>query len=90
MDEIKTEYLEMMEDLHPADIIAKVRKKGSTFAELSRTNGLHSRTLHNVLYKKWPKAEKIIADFLELKPEEIWPSRYPSSTEEINTQKVSS
>ncbi|HDS6886802.1 TPA: helix-turn-helix domain-containing protein [Morganella morganii subsp. morganii] len=34
------------------------------------------RKTHNALTRRWPKGEKIIADFLNVSPAEIWPSRY--------------
>ncbi|KGQ39828.1 transcriptional regulator [Gallibacterium anatis] len=65
-------------DMHRADIIAAIRKRGKTLAQLSVEAGLHPRTLGNALERKYPKGEKIIGDFIGLKPEEIWPSRYPA------------
>ncbi|MEG0280848.1 MAG: helix-turn-helix transcriptional regulator [Morganella sp. (in: enterobacteria)] len=64
------------QDWHPADIIAAIRKKGTTLAALSRNAGLSASTLSNALARRWPKGEKIIADFLNIPPAEIWPSRY--------------
>ncbi|EON5665144.1 transcriptional regulator, partial [Escherichia coli] len=32
--------------------------------------------LKNALDKRYPKAEKIIADALGMTPQDIWPSRY--------------
>ncbi|ECE0829601.1 transcriptional regulator [Salmonella enterica subsp. enterica] len=63
-------------DWHPADIIAAVRKQGTSIAALSRNAGLAPSTLANVLYRRWPKGEKLIADVLGVAPEHIWPSRY--------------
>ncbi|WP_340617816.1 helix-turn-helix domain-containing protein [Xenorhabdus entomophaga] len=63
-------------DWHQADIIAALRKRGTTLAALSRKSGLSSSTLANVLSRPWPKGEWIIANFLEIHPSEIWPSRY--------------
>ncbi|TPG61527.1 helix-turn-helix domain-containing protein [Ewingella americana] len=63
-------------DWHPADIIAGLRKKGTTLAALSRESGLASSTLANALSRPWPKGEKLIADALKVPPKEIWPSRY--------------
>ncbi|EPJ3900940.1 helix-turn-helix domain-containing protein [Proteus mirabilis] len=63
-------------DWHPADIIAALRKRGTTLAAISRQAGLSSSTLANALSRPWPKGEKIIADFLSVAPSEIWPSRY--------------
>lgn len=64
------------QDMHPADIIAMLRKRKMSLAALSRQSGLSSSTLANALSRPWPKGEKIIADALERDPATIWPSRY--------------
>lgn len=66
----------MKKDWHPADIIAAIKKKGSSLSEISRSVGLNSSTLNNALSRCWPKGERIIAEFLGVTPAEIWPSRY--------------
>ncbi|MBD4771310.1 transcriptional regulator, partial [Xanthomonas citri pv. citri] len=48
-------------DWHPADIIAGLRKKGTSMAAESRRNDLSSSTLANALSRPWPKGEMIIA-----------------------------
>jgi Ner family transcriptional regulator len=58
-------------DWHPADIIAALRKQGTTLAAVSRKAGLSSSTLANALTRPWPKGEAI-----GIHPSEIWPSRY--------------
>ncbi|EAW1720002.1 transcriptional regulator [Salmonella enterica subsp. indica] len=63
-------------DWHPADIIAALRKRGTSLAALSRKAGLASATLANALARPWPRGEKLIADALDISPEIIWPSRY--------------
>ncbi|MCT4703116.1 DNA-binding transcriptional regulator SfsB [Enterobacteriaceae bacterium H20N1] len=63
-------------DWHPADIIAGLRKRGTSLAAESRKAGLNSATLANALTRPWPKGEQIIAKALETQPWEIWPSRY--------------
>ncbi|WP_159566679.1 helix-turn-helix domain-containing protein [Budvicia diplopodorum] len=63
-------------DVHPADIIAALRKKGTTLAALSRSAGLSSSTLANALIRPWPKGEWLIAKAIGVHPSEIWPSRY--------------
>ncbi|MFQ1016510.1 helix-turn-helix domain-containing protein [Gilliamella sp. BG7] len=67
-------------DWHPADIIAALKKKGTTLANLSRKSGLSSSTLSNALVRPWTKGEVIIAKELNLEPHEIWPSRYINSS----------
>lgn len=64
------------EDWHPADIIAALRKRGTSLAALSRQSGLSPSTLANALSRPWPKGEWLIATALKVHPSEIWPSRY--------------
>ncbi|MFJ5409285.1 helix-turn-helix domain-containing protein [Pectobacterium punjabense] len=66
----------MKKDWHKADIIAALHKKSTSMAELSRSVGLSSSTLANVLTRPWPKGEWLVADALGVHPAEIWPSRY--------------
>lgn len=69
--------MEMIDkDWHPADIIAGLRKKGTSLAAVSRKAGLSSSTLANALTRHWPKGERLIAEALGVTPEQIWPSRY--------------
>ncbi|EGL8105486.1 transcriptional regulator [Salmonella enterica] len=63
-------------DWHPADIIAGLRKRGTSLAALSRQAGLASSTLANALNRRWPKGERLIAEALGIAPEQIWPSRH--------------
>ncbi|WP_338558267.1 helix-turn-helix transcriptional regulator [Erwinia sp. E_sp_B01_3] len=65
-------------DWHPADIIAALKKKGTTLSALSRDSGLASSTLSNALRRPWPKGEQLIAAALDETPEQIWPTRYKS------------
>ncbi|HEG4392861.1 TPA: helix-turn-helix domain-containing protein [Morganella morganii] len=76
-------------DWHPADIIASLKKRGTTLAALSRSAELSSSTLANALSRPWPKGEWLIADFLAVHPSEIWPSRYFNSiTGELLDRKI--
>ncbi len=43
--------------LHQADIIAVLRKRGTTLAAVSREAGVSSSTLANTLSRPWPKGE---------------------------------
>ena len=66
----------MNKDWHQADIIAAIKKKGTTMAAVSRRAGLSSSTLSNALTRKWPKGERLIAEAIGVKAETIGPSRY--------------
>ncbi|EBU3152060.1 helix-turn-helix domain-containing protein [Salmonella enterica] len=63
-------------DWHPADIIAGLKKKGTSLAAVSRKAGLAPPTLANTLNHHWPKGERLIAEVLGVASEQIWPSRY--------------
>ncbi|MEW7313579.1 helix-turn-helix transcriptional regulator [Buttiauxella gaviniae] len=68
--------MEDNKDWHSADIIAALKKHGTSLSAVSRNSGLASSTLGNALYRHWPKGERLIADALGVTPEQIWPSRY--------------
>ena len=65
------------QDWHTADVIAALKKQGTSLAAVSRNAGLASSTLANALMRRWPKGERLIAQALGVSPEVIWPSRYP-------------
>lgn len=66
----------MQPDWHSADIIAALKKRGTTLSAVSREAGLASSTLANTLIRRWPKGERLIAEAVGVSPEQIWPSRY--------------
>ncbi|OOF41691.1 transcriptional regulator [Rodentibacter rarus] len=63
-------------DMHRADIVAAVRKAGTSISALSVKAGLKPTTLNNALERRYPKGEKIIAEAIGKSPKDIWPSRY--------------
>lgn len=63
-------------DWHRADIIAAVRKTGTTLSKLARDLGYFYTTLNNALNMPYPKYERLIAEHLGTTPQAIWPSRY--------------
>lgn len=69
----------MQQDWHSADIIAALKKQGTSLSAVSRQAGLASSTLANALIRHRPKGERLIADKLGVAPEQIWPSRYRKS-----------
>ncbi|ATM85824.1 MULTISPECIES: helix-turn-helix domain-containing protein [Yersinia] len=73
----------MKNDWHPAEIIAAIKKKGSSLSALSRRAGLSGSTLANALSRQWPKSERIIATYLGVDASTIWPSRYKHKTSSI-------
>ena len=63
-------------DWHRADIIAALKKQGWSIRALAAQANVHPSTLYGALVKPYPKSERVIADALGLKPEQIWPQRY--------------
>jgi len=77
------------EDWHPADIKAAIAKRGATFADLARHHGYSSTSaFSNTMKIHYPKIERIIADFLDMRPEDIWPSRYEEKKIDFKTPPV--
>jgi Ner family transcriptional regulator len=52
--------------------------RGIRMKDLAKENGLSPSGLYNAFYFPLPKIEKIIANILNLRPEQIWPGRYDS------------
>ncbi|MFZ6644455.1 helix-turn-helix domain-containing protein [Undibacterium sp. TJN25] len=64
------------DDMHRADVVAALHKKGWSLRALSRESGLSDGTLKSALDRPYLKAEGIIAAALGVTPEAIWPARY--------------
>nr|WP_324169842.1 MULTISPECIES: helix-turn-helix transcriptional regulator [unclassified Gilliamella] len=74
-------------DWHPADIIAAMKKKGTTLSALSRQSGYAPSTLANALVRPWTKGELIIANALGVEAKRIWPSRYKKKIRALRIKK---
>lgn len=61
---------------HPQDIIAAVRKKGSSLQRLCREHGFSRVTFNRATKERFPRAHQIIADFIGVRRQEIWPQFY--------------
>lgn len=75
-------------DWHPADVKAALEKRGLTLSRLADQYGYSH--FQRVLTTHWWAAEQIVAQALEKKPEEIWPSRYdaPRDRAQQRTRKI--
>ncbi len=69
---------------HPQDVIAEVRKSGTTLAALSRQNGFADRSLRTALVKRWPRANAIIASHLRVSRHQIWPRWFGPDDESLH------
>lgn len=58
------------------DIVSELKRRKISMAELGRQNGLSSGTVKNALDKHYENGMQLIADALNMTPEEIWPERF--------------
>ena len=71
MNEVKIAHPHENLDLHPADALAALKKRGETLAGLSVADGYHPPAAGKALKRKWPAVEAITADALQLSPAQI-------------------
>ncbi|WFE92277.1 helix-turn-helix domain-containing protein [Roseibium porphyridii] len=68
-------------------ITAEIHRQGMTFGELAKRAGITIKSFSQVWTRANRKAEKAIADFLNLEPEDLWPDRYPIRSARILSSK---
>ena len=66
------------EDMHPADVIAALRKRGTSLRKIAQNNGYSH--IQRVLTSPWLAAEQLVAQALDTTPQALWPSRYRDPT----------
>ena len=59
-----------------ADIKSELEKEGWSLRQLSFSRGYKTNAAQTALHRPYPKMERIIADILGVRPDEIWPDRY--------------
>jgi Ner family transcriptional regulator len=62
--------------MHVEEIKAAIRMKGHTITSLSKSWNLDRTAISKTLAQPWPEVELRIANFLDKKPQDIWPTRY--------------
>ncbi len=63
-------------NMHAEDVKAKVHKKRTSLSALGRKNDLPEVTVRAAIRRPIPSANIIIADFLEMSLNDIWPEWY--------------
>jgi Ner family transcriptional regulator len=61
-------------DMHPADVVAALRKRGLSLRRIGMAHGY--RQIQNVLVRPWWIVEQLVAQALEVQAQDIWPTRY--------------
>lgn len=65
------------------DIKSEVHRRGMTLTELSVRSGLHPSILRKVKETKHYAGQAALAAFIDRKPEDLWPDRYPKKSSGI-------
>ena len=61
---------------HPADIIAAVRKSGTSLQRLSLQHGFNSHSMNKAVRQCFPACHAIIAQVVGVPRQTIWPQFY--------------
>lgn len=72
----------MSEGWHPQDIIAAVRKRGTSLQRLGLEHGFERTTFNKALHHRFPRSHAIIAEFLGVPRHELWPHWYDPPADE--------
>lgn len=70
-----------IENWHRADVVAAVRKRGSSLAAIAKDHGLSRQTLYWALTKPHRRANNAIAAFLDLSLHQLWPQWFDRAGE---------
>jgi Ner family transcriptional regulator len=81
-----TQTVEVTEDWHPADVVAALRKRGTSLNKIGLAHGYTH--IQGVLTRPWWAVEQIVASALQLLPAEIWPSRYAPGVSREHAKKL--
>lgn len=58
-------------------IKAELHRRGMTLTALGEMNGINPSVVRRVSSRTHYGAQKVIAAFIDRKPEDLWPDRYP-------------
>lgn len=64
-------------------IMAEVRRRGSNLRKLALEAGLSESACRKALAVPLPAGEAVIAGFLDVSVQELWPDRYPTLSASI-------
>ena len=63
----------------PKRILCEIQERGMTLEQLAIRNGRNPNSFRHIWKRPNKINEGIVADFLGMKPETLWPSRYPKT-----------
>lgn len=77
---------ERVQPWHPADIIAAVRKRGTTLQRLSREHGFSVFTMNKAVRQCFPSCHDIIARVIGEPRQIIWPQYYDAQGSRLSAR----
>ena len=83
---MNTQTGEQNRDWHPADVVAALRKRGSSLRKVAHAHGYTQ--IQNVLVRPWWAVEQLVGQALGMAPEQIWPSRYADGVSREHAQRL--
>ncbi|MGE0416453.1 MAG: helix-turn-helix domain-containing protein [Acetobacteraceae bacterium] len=83
------ETTDVTADWHPADVLASLKKRGTSLAALSVANGYHPTAAGKALKRPWPALEQLIANAVGMAPQQLWPSRYDAEGKPLGRVRMS-
>lgn len=66
-------------DVPPNEIKELIRAKGVTLCQLSEMAGFSKTAVSVALKVRSPYVQQAVAEFLGMRPQEIWPTRYDAN-----------
>lgn len=66
----------MKHDMSPEEVKKLIMDTGITLSELGIQNGFSGAAVSITLKKRQPYVQNVIAKRLNMRPQDIWPSRY--------------
>lgn len=71
---------------HPADIIAAVRKAGTSLQRLSREHGFSVFTMNKAVRQCFPSCHAIISEVVGVPRQAIWPQFYDQDGKRLSAR----
>jgi Ner family transcriptional regulator len=78
MKKLPTPKTPVNEDWPSHYIVYRLRERGQSLRRLARRHDYCQTGGAVVMFRPWPNMERVIANAIGVKPQEIWPSRYKS------------
>lgn len=83
---MNTQTCSQPSDWHPADVLASLKKRGTSLRRVGIEHGY--KQVQNVLVRPWWAVEQIVAQALGVPAEQIWPSRYTEGSSRQHAQRL--